>query len=68
MAVSMPKEWLNVLVDTPEVAAHTIVFYSHTRRDWLAGRYLSSQWDVNELLAKKQEIIDGDKLKIKMVL
>jgi len=68
MAAQMPQDMMSILVDTPEVAAHTIVFYSHVRRDWLAGRYLSAQWDVDELLAKKQEIIEGDKLKIRMVV
>ncbi|CCM02019.1 uncharacterized protein FIBRA_04095 [Fibroporia radiculosa] len=54
--------------DTPELAAHTIVWLVSERRDWLAGRYVSAQWDMEELSAKEQEIVDGDKLKVKMVV
>ncbi|KAJ5490111.1 Short-chain dehydrogenase/reductase SDR [Penicillium expansum] len=35
---------------------------------WLAGRYLSATWDVAELMARKEEIVQGDKLKVKLVL
>ncbi|CCM04177.1 uncharacterized protein FIBRA_06339 [Fibroporia radiculosa] len=56
------------VTDTLELPAHTLVWLVRERREWLAGRYVSSQWDVEELLAKKQEIVDGDKLKVKMVV
>jgi hypothetical protein len=56
------------LTDTPEMAADTIVFLTQERREWLAGRYLSCTWDVTELLAREKEIIEGDKLKMRMVL
>ncbi|KAJ3882619.1 hypothetical protein F5051DRAFT_14232 [Lentinula edodes] len=38
------------------------------RRDWLAGRYISAQWDVNELMSKRDEIIASDKSKVRMVV
>ncbi|KXT15339.1 hypothetical protein AC579_10428 [Pseudocercospora musae] len=38
------------------------------RRDWLNGRYLSANWDVDELEAKKNGIIAEDKLKMRMVV
>ena len=68
MSYSMPSDMLHVLVDTPELASHTILWLIKERREWLAGRYLSCQWDVEELLARKQEIVDGDKLKVRMVV
>lgn len=37
-------------------------------RTWLNGRYLSANWDVDELEAKKDEIIEGNKLKMRMVV
>ena len=64
----LPKELHPYLVDTVEVAAHTILWLVKERRTWLAGRFISCQWDVEALLAKKQEIVDGDKLKIRMVV
>ena len=36
------------------------------RREWLAGRYINVTWDLPELEAKKDEIIKGDKLKVKL--
>ncbi|KIK71674.1 hypothetical protein GYMLUDRAFT_254792 [Collybiopsis luxurians FD-317 M1] len=68
LTADAPEEWRKVLIDTAELAAHTIVFYSKERRDWLAGRYLSAQWDVEELLVKKEEIIAGNKLKVRMIV
>ena len=70
MSTSMPDDILalGILVDTPELAAHTILWLVKERRDWLAGRYVDCGWDVEALLAKKREIVDGDKLKIKMVV
>ncbi|CCM01530.1 uncharacterized protein FIBRA_03586 [Fibroporia radiculosa] len=56
------------LIDTPEIAAHTIVWLAREPKAWLSGRYISCQWDVEELEAKKQEIVDGDKLKVRMAI
>lgn len=49
----IPEESVSILVDTLELSSHSIVFYSKERRDWLAGRYISAQWDVDELMSKK---------------
>lgn len=57
-----------VLSDTPELAADTIVFLTQERRDWLAGRYISCTWDMPEFLAMKAEIVEHDKLKMRMVV
>ena len=35
---------------------------------WLSGRFLSSNWDVKEVLGRRGEIVEGDKLKIAMVV
>ena len=55
------------LNDTPELAADTMVFLTQEKREWLAGRYVSCTWDMPELLAKKSEIVEGDKLKMRLV-
>ncbi len=36
------------------------------KRDWLAGRYVDCTWDMPEFLSRKQEIIDEDKLRMRM--
>jgi len=38
------------------------------RRDWLNGRYLAVTWDVDELSAMKEEIVNKDLLKFKMTV
>lgn len=54
--------------DKPELTGDTVVFLTQKRREWLAGRYLSCTWDMEELLAREDEIIQGDKLKVRLVL
>ena len=68
MSDKMPDDFKGFLIDTPESAAHTLTWLVRERREWLAGRYFSCQWDVDDLLAKKQEIIDGNKLRIRMIV
>ena len=48
------------------MGADTICYLTAERRDWLAGRYVSANWDMDELMAKKDEIIEKDLLKFKM--
>jgi hypothetical protein len=38
------------------------------KREWLAGRYINSTWDSPQLMAKKDEIVSGDKLKVRLVV
>lgn len=57
-----------MLTDKPEVAGDTIVYLTQEKRDWLAGRYISCTWDMPEFLAKKDEIVSGDKLKVRMAV
>jgi len=43
------------------------VFLTNEKRDWLGGRYINVTWDMSELMAKKEEIVKGDKLKVGLV-
>jgi len=36
--------------------------------EWLSGRYLSANWDVVELDKKREDIVQGDKLKARMAV
>ena len=51
-----------------ELAADAIVYLTKEKREWLAGRYVSCTWDMKELMAKKDEVIKADKLKVGLVL
>lgn len=57
-----------VFIDTLELAAHTLLWLVKERREWLAGRYVDCRWDMEALAARKQEVVDGDKLKVKLVV
>jgi len=68
MARRLPEEYHSIFVDTPELAADFIVWLSKDKKAWLSGRYVSCNWDVTELEAKEEEIVEGDKLKVRMVV
>jgi hypothetical protein len=56
------------LIDTAELPGGFVVWLTATPRTWLAGRYVSATWDVEKLGSMKDEIVSGDKLKVKMVV
>jgi hypothetical protein len=56
------------LVDTPDLCGGFLVWLTNGQRSWLNGRYVSALWDVDELEAKKEEIVEGNKLKFRMVV
>ncbi|KAL8705874.1 MAG: hypothetical protein Q9201_001022 [Fulgogasparrea decipioides] len=68
LGLTMPKFLHAKLIDKPELAADTIVFLVAEKREWLKGRYISCTWDMPEFLRKREEIISGDKLKLKLAL
>jgi hypothetical protein len=35
-------------------------------KSWLGGRYISAVWDVEELLSRKQEIVERDLFKLRL--
>ena len=51
----MPEDKHVALIDTPELAADTLVWMTKERRLWLSGRYVSCTWDMTELEAKKEQ-------------
>ena len=54
--------------DSPELCAGMAVWLAKEPRPWLNGRYVAANWDVDELEGKKDEIVEGDKLKFRMVV
>lgn len=57
-----------MLIDDPSLCGAFLVWLTKLRRPWLSGRYLSANWDVDELVGKSEEIVTQDKLKMRMVL
>ncbi|KAI1169724.1 hypothetical protein F4777DRAFT_572097 [Nemania sp. FL0916] len=62
----LPESTKSWLVCTPALGGDTIAFLTSERQEWLAGRYLSAMWDMDEFFAKKQDIIDRDLLKMRL--
>lgn len=56
------------LTDSIELPADSIVFLAQQRREWLAGRYISCTWDMEDLLAKQTSIVEQDLLKVRMAV
>ncbi|KAJ3493914.1 hypothetical protein NLG97_g4425 [Lecanicillium saksenae] len=64
LALGLPASGHAALTDTTQLAADTMAWLTQERRPWLGGRYVSSNWDMSQLLLKKEEIIASDKLKL----
>ena len=68
LSKNMPKAAHSILIDTPQLCGDTVSWLTQERREWLAGRYVSVNWDMQQLLAKKDEIVADDKLKMRIVI
>lgn len=62
LGLSMPDAMHRFLTDKPELAAHFTVWLCSGKADWAKGRYLSATWDVEELCARKDNILRDDLL------
>lgn len=61
-----PKELRDALPHRPDIAGDTIVWLAAERKEWLGGRYVNCPWDMEEFMRKKDEIVEKDKLKMRM--
>ncbi|KAK6597983.1 hypothetical protein H4I96_08935 [Botrytis cinerea] len=61
-----PEAVRNLFPDRPEIARDTIAWLATERKEWLGGRYVSCPWNMEELMEKKDEIIEKDLLKMRM--
>ncbi|KAF5250355.1 hypothetical protein FANTH_4455 [Fusarium anthophilum] len=68
LALNMPPAMHSHLNDTVELAADTMVWLSRERREWLSGRFITVNWDMEELENKKREILEGNLLKFRMTI
>ncbi|KAL9080723.1 MAG: hypothetical protein Q9159_007539 [Coniocarpon cinnabarinum] len=54
--------------DSPSLCGAFLIWLVKGKKEWLNGRYLDATWDVEELEKKKDEIVQGDKLKMRLVV
>ncbi|KAK9429600.1 hypothetical protein V1505DRAFT_373538 [Lipomyces doorenjongii] len=52
--------------DTPALAGGVVVWLSTDAASFMDGRYMTTNWSVDELMTKKEEIVSKDLLKIKL--
>lgn len=66
----MEEKLKAIFTETPQLCADSLVFLSKERRQWLTARYVNCTWDLVELCGeeKREEIVKGDKLKVKLVI
>lgn len=62
----LPPELRVVFTETNELPADTIVWLMAEKREWLNGRYVNCTWDMPQLLEKRERIVEGEKLKVKL--
>jgi NAD(P)-dependent dehydrogenase (short-subunit alcohol dehydrogenase family) len=60
--------WGEVLSDDEGLVGAVCVWLSRAKRAWLSGRYVSSNWDVEELEGMREKIENSDMLKVRMVV
>ncbi|ETI29051.1 hypothetical protein G647_01504 [Cladophialophora carrionii CBS 160.54] len=66
---SVMPEWMHhVLTAEADLPADTLVWLTRERREWLAGRYVNAPWDMQELESRKDEIVEKDLLKLKLIV
>lgn len=68
MGQRLPEETQPLLVDKAELCGDSLVWLTKKRRVWMGGRYISVNWDMDELEAMKEEIVAGDKLKVRLAI
>ena len=60
--------WKGILADDEGLAGAFCVWLSKEKREWLSGRFVSCNWDVEELEDMREKIVKGDLLKYRMVV
>lgn len=68
LAHGMPEHIHEFLVDTPELAGDTFMWLGAVRREWLGGRYISAAWDLEELEQRREDVLKGDLLKVRLAV
>ena len=62
----VPQDFEKFALDTPELVGSVGVWLSTDKASFLAGKYVSANWSVDELLESKNEIITEGKLSIQL--
>ena len=66
MADMLPTEFTDHFNDTPELPGSTAVYLSTERATFLMGRYVSANWDMEEVEKLKERVEAEDLLKTRV--
>jgi hypothetical protein len=58
--------WKPYALDTPELAGAVSVWLSTPEARFLNGRYTTANWDVGELVKRREEIVERNLLTVKL--
>ncbi|KAI0603156.1 hypothetical protein F4775DRAFT_532352 [Biscogniauxia sp. FL1348] len=67
LALNMPEYMHSLLVDEPQLTGDAAAWLGKENRPWMSGRFISVHWDMEELEARKDEIVKGNLLTFKMM-
>lgn len=59
---ALPVQFHSTLVDEPALPAAFAVWLSSGKADWATGRFLSANWDVDEIGSMRERILQQDLL------
>ncbi|KAI2615480.1 NAD(P)-binding protein [Hypoxylon sp. NC1633] len=68
LALNMPAYMHQVLIDEPQLAGDSMAWLASENRPWASGRYLDVTWDMQELEARKDEIVKGNLLRFRLTM
>lgn len=66
LSSGMPQAMHSMLVDTPELSGHTVVWLTRERREWLQDRYISATWDMEQFASRRDEVVERNLLRFHM--
>ncbi|KAK8008133.1 hypothetical protein PG991_010684 [Apiospora marii] len=68
LACNLPAAYHELLSDAPALPGDTFTWLARERRDWLSGRYVEANWDMEELEGKREDVVKRDVLKFRLTL
>ncbi|KAK7214240.1 hypothetical protein V2G26_021418 [Clonostachys chloroleuca] len=68
LASQLHPDFRPYLTDTAELVANTLVWLTAERREWLSPRIICSNWDMEDLLSKRETIVASDLLRFRLAI
>lgn len=62
------EEFDHLFTDTLELPGDTLVWLCKEKREWLNGRFVSVNWDMEELDARKEDIVTRNLFKFRLTV